>query len=357
MTPPEKVEEEGRITEIGAPEPIDRAAHPAAVVAAVVAILVVGAVALIGLAGMIRTDPTDARSVPEVVVPRVTGRAVNEAQAQLERRGLIVDVRYEPNEIVPVDVVVDQEPMAGARLEVGEQVVLVASDGPAGIRVPEFGEVTAGEAVRLLTSLGLVGVVEEVHDETVPQGQIIGSIPAEGARVVAGDQVTVQLSAGPEPRTVPDVVGQQSAAAFGAIGRAELQVGEVTRRVTTEAEPGTVLSTDPPGGEQVPRGYPVGVVIAAAPGSTLIPDLVGFTTASARRVASEQDLAVTVRTEVLQPGDRRDGRVLAQSPVAGSPADGNGTVTITVGAVPVPTTTTTVPGAASTTTSTTTPRG
>ncbi|MEI2699695.1 MAG: PASTA domain-containing protein [Microthrixaceae bacterium] len=348
----------GRVTVVGAPETIDRATHPASVVAAVAGILVVVVVALVGLAGMIGTDDSDARLVPEVVVPRVTGRGMAEAQAQLEQLGLIVDVRYEPNEIVPIDVVVEQEPIAGARLEVGEQVVLSVSDGPAGIRVPEFGEVTAGEAVRLLTSLGLVGVVEEVHDESVPQGQIVGTIPAEGTRVVAGDQVTVQLSAGPEPRTVPGVVGQPSAAAFNAIGRAELQVGDVTRRVVADAAPGTVLSTDPAGGEQAPRGYPVSVVVAAAPGSTQVPDVVGFTTASARRVASEADLGVTVRTQTLQPGDRRDGRVLWQSPVAGSPASADGTITITVGAIPVPTTTTTttVPGATSSTTSTTAPR-
>ncbi len=347
----------GRVTEIGAVETIDSGPHPASMVAAAVGILVVVVAALVGLAGLIGTDESDARLVPEVVVPRVTGRGVAEAQAQLEQLGLIVDVRYEPNEIVPIDVVVEQEPIAGARLELGEQVVLSVSDGPAGIRVPEFGEVTAGEAVRLLTSLGLVGVVEEVHDESVPQGQIVGTIPAEGTRVVAGDQVRVQLSAGPEPRTVPDVVGQPSAAAFSAIGRAELQVGDLTRRVVADSAPGTVLATDPAGGEQAPRGFPVSVVIAAAPGSTQVPDVVGFTTASARRVASEADMGVTVRTQTLQPGDRRDGRVLWQSPVAGSPVSANGTLTLTVGAVPAPTTTTsTVPGATSSTTSTTAPR-
>lgn len=347
----------GRVTEVGTAETIDSGAHPAAVVAAAVGILVVVVAALVGLAGTIGTDGTDARLVPEVVVPRVTGRGMGEAQAQLEQLGLIVDVRYEPNEIVPIDVVVGQEPIAGARLEVGEQVVLSVSDGPAGIRVPEFGDVTAGEAVRLLTSLGLIGVVEEVHDESVPQGQIVGTIPAEGTRVVAGDQVKVQLSAGPEPRTVPDVVGQPSSVALSAIGRAELQVGDLTRRVVADPAPGTVLATDPPGGEQAPRGYPVSMVIAAAPGSIQVPDVVGFTTASARRIASEADLGVTVRTQTLQPGDRRDGRVLWQSPVAGSPVSANGTLTLTVGAVPAPTTTTsTVPGATSSTTSTTAPR-
>lgn len=347
--------EDQRITDVGEPETIDRAAHPAAVVVAIAALVVVTAVGLVGLARGIGTEGAETRLVPEVIVPRVTGRAVADAQAQLEQRGLVVDVRYEPNEVVPVDVVVEQEPVAGARLEVGEQVVLSVSDGPAGIRVPKFGEVTASEAVRLLNSLGLVSVVEEVHDESVPQGQIVGTVPAEGARVVEGDQVKVLLSAGPEPRTVPDVVGRPAASAFAAIGRAELQVGDVTRRVVSDAEPGTVLATTPGGGERAPRGYPVAVEIAAEPGSTSVPDLVGFTSSSARRVAAELDLSLSVKNEALSPGDRRDGRVLSQSPVAGSPTEPGGTITVTVGVIPEPTTTTTTVAGAGSTSTTTTP--
>lgn len=346
-----------RVTEIGPPEIIDPRPRPGATLVATAVAMGVVVLVLVALGGQLTVETTTDRTVPEVVVPRVTGRPLAEAQAQLEEQGLIVDVRYEPNESVPVDVVVEQSPTAGARLEIGEQVVLSVSDGPAGIRVPKYGEITAGEAVRLLTSLGLDAVVEEVYDESVPQGEIVGSKPAEGARVVPGDQILVRVSKGPEPRTVPDTVGQPSIVAFASIGRAELQVGDVTTQESSDVDPGTVLSTEPAGGEQAPRGYPVAVVVAAAPGSTLVPDLVGLATASARKIAASADLSVTVRTETLSPGDRRDGRVLSQSPVAGSPAGEGRTITVVVGAVPVPTTTSTsVPGSTTSTTSTTAPR-
>jgi serine/threonine-protein kinase len=151
---------------------------------------------------------------------------------------------------------------------------------------------------------------------------------------------------------VPEVVGQPSAEAFVALGRAELEVGRVTRRASPDAVPGTVVSTDPAAGEQAPRGFPVAVVIAAEPGSIDVPDLVGFTQASATRVASEFDLVVRVRTEAVTAGDRRAGRVISQSPVANSPISSGETVTITVGAVPAPTTTTTTTPSRSTTTTT-----
>lgn len=338
---------DGRVTEIGPPEVVDRAEHPLATAIGVGALVLVVLVGLIGLAGLISDDEDPGRQVAEIVLPRVSGRTLPEAQRQLEALGLIVDVRYEPNEVAPVDVVVEQEPIAGARLEVGEQVVLVVSDGPAGVRVPDFGEVTAAEAVRLLGAMGLGAVIEEAYDEGVPQGEIIGSKPAEGARAVPGEQVTVLVSKGPEPRTVPDVVGQPSAEAFVALGRAELQVGRVTRRSAADAVPGTVISTSPAAGEQAPRGFPVEVVIVAEPGSLEVPDLVGFSQASAAGIADDLGLEVVVRTEAVTAGDRRAGRVISQSPVANSPIDAGGSVRIVVGAVPAPTTTTT----------TTTPRG
>jgi beta-lactam-binding protein with PASTA domain len=346
-------DDEERITEIGPPESVDRSAHPVATAVGIGALLVVVLVGLLALSGLMTTDEDQGRQVAEIVVPRVAGRPLAEAQAQLEALGLIVDVRYEPNEIAPVDVVVGQDPIAGARLEVGEQVVVAVSDGPAGVRVPDFGKVTAAEAVRLLGALGLTGTVEEVYDEEVPQGDIVGSVPATGARAVPGQSVKVLVSKGPEPRTVPDLVGQPSAEAFVALGRAELEVGRVVRRETAGAEPGTVVSTSPEGGATAPRGFPVQVVVAAEPGSVDVPDLVGFTQASATRIASDLGLKVSVRTEAVTAGDRRAGRVISQSPVANSPSSPGGSVTITVGAVPAPTTTTTsttTPGGSATTT-------
>jgi serine/threonine-protein kinase len=341
---------DGRITEIGPPETVDRERHPVATALGVGALLLVAVIGLVGLAGLMTGEEDQGRQVAEIVLPRVAGRTLPQAQAQLEQLGLIVDVRYEPNEVAPIDVVVAQEPIAGARVEVGEQVVVVVSDGPAGVRVPVLGDVTAAEAVRLLGALGLVPTVEEVFDEAVPQGEIVGTVPAEGARAVPGEQIRVLVSKGPEPRTVPDLVGLPSGQAFVALGRSELEVGEVTRRATADAEPGTVLSTDPAPGTQAPRGFPVAVVLAVEPGSDLVPDLVGFTQASASRVASEQGLEVSVRTQAVTADDRRVGRVISQSPVPNSPIAAGGTVTITVGAVPAPTTTTTTPGASTTTT-------
>jgi len=323
-----------RVTEIGEPESVDVREHPWATVLGVIGLVLVVVLGVVALGARIE-DRDGGVEVDQVVLPRLAGRALPDAQAELERLGMIVDVRYEPNEIVQPEVVVDQEPIAGARLEVGRQVVLAVSDGPVGVTVPDLSGLSAPEAVRLLSVLGLTGVPREVFDEVVPQGEVVGSLPAAGGRAVAGEEVEVQLSAGPEPRVVPEVVGRASTVAFAALGRADLQVGGVTRRFSADDEPGTVLAVEPAAGAEVPRDTPVRVVVATGAEIVEVPDLVGLTEESARRLAAEVGVGVSVTTETLSAGDPRGGFVMRQTPVAGSPSDGV-SVAVVVGQAPPP---------------------
>jgi eukaryotic-like serine/threonine-protein kinase len=324
-----------RVTEVGPPELIDRGPHPLATAIGVLLLVVVTALGVVGLASLV--DEGSARTeIPEVVIPRLANRTMTEAQTSLEALGLIVDVRFEPNELVPPDVVVGQEPIAGARLEVGEQVVLVVSDGPVGLTVPDLRGGQASEAERILGILGLEMELSEVRDEDVPMGQIVGTEPSEGSRSAPGATVTVLVSLGPEPRTVPDVVGQLSHEAMAAIGRADLEIGAVTVRFVDDERVGRVLSTIPVAGAEVPRDQPIGVVVGSLAGAAEIPDLAGLSERSAVDALGRGDLRASVRREPVPPGDRRIGRVIRQSPMVGEPAALGSTVTIYVGAPTAP---------------------
>lgn len=338
---------DGRVTEVGPPELIDRGDHTRAAIVGAVALVLVIVVVTIGLGSLVAGDD-DRPQVAEVVLPRLGARTMVEAQQELERLGLLVDIRFEPNEIVPADVVVGQEPIAGARLEVGEQVVLVVSDGPVGVTVPDLAGAEVAEARRALAVLGLQLAVEEAYDEVVPMGEIIRTEPRAGGRAQLAGTVTAVVSRGPEPRTVPDVVGRTEQEAFAAIGRADLQIGRVTERRVSGDQVGTVLSVEPEPGSKVPRDQPVRVVVGTESGPLEVPDVVALTRATATTALSGHGLRVGVRTEAVPPGDRRNGRVISQSPIAGSEAGSGDSVTIVVGAVAAPTTT--VPGAAPPTT-------
>lgn len=344
---------EDRVTEIGAPEQIDRSEHPIAVAVGMAALVLVLFVGIVAFGSSFARNDTSAEVV-QVVVPRMAGRTLSEAQGELEQQGLIVDVVYDTNEVVPVDVVVGQDPIAGSRIEVGEQVQLRVSDGPAGIDVPDMSGLQGGEAVKLLQAVGLLATLENTFDEAIRPGEVVGSDPAVGTRAPPGSTVIVKVSQGPAPRTVPTIVGKSVGESIVEIARSDLTVGDITEQFSADQQPGTVVSSDPAGGAQAPRDQPVSLVITTGNLSTAVPDLVGLTRASAATVAKKLGLTTTVTTQSLIDGDTRVGLVISQTPVAGAPIASGASVTLTVGApTPPPTTTTTtvpgVPGATTTT--------
>ena len=336
-----------RVTEIGAPELIDTADHTVATVVGSVFLVLVIIVGLFGITKVL-DDASSGQEVPVVVVPRLTNRPMAQAQAELERLGLIVDIRYQPNERVPVDVVIDQTPIAGARLEVGERVELGVSDGPSGVRVPNTVGQPVADATRLLSVVGLAAAPTEVYDEEVPAGLVLGSNPAPSGRSTLGSSVELIVSKGPEPRVVPEVVGLPAAEGMLQIGRAELNVGDVTRRAVDGVAPGNIASVDPGGGSEVPKGSRVDVVISIAPTPGTVPDLVGLRRATALEIADSLGIRVSASNEIVEATDRRIGLVISQTPVADSPTAPM-SIVIAVGPTPTTTTTTTTPGATTTT--------
>ena len=347
-----EVEDDDRVTLIGAPEQIDRLDHPVAVGIGMTALVLLLFIGIIAFGSSFAKNDTSA-DVAQVVLPQMAGRSLVEAQGELEQLGLIVDIGYDSNEVVPVDVVIDQEPIAGSRIEVGEQVTLRVSDGLAGIDVPDMSGLQGGEAVKLLEAVGLLATLENADDEIIRPGEVVGADPASGTRAPPGSTVVVKVSQGPAPRSVPVVAGLTVGEAVVALARADLTVGTITEQFSTDQPPGIVVSSDPAGEAQVPRDQPVALVVTTSNLPVRVPDLVGLTRASAATVAKNGGLTTSVTTQSLVAGDLRIGLVISQTPIAGSGVVRGSAVRITVGALAPPTTTTTTTIAGATTTTVT----
>jgi serine/threonine-protein kinase len=335
-------------------------------VAAVVGVLLLVVVILFAGAawGTAIVDGGERRVVVgRVEVPRLAGSPVADAQRQLEALELLVALEYQPNEVVPAGVVFEQQPIAGAKVEVGSEITLLVSDGPSGVPVPDLRGFQGTEAAALLQALGVPNEVQSVPDESVRPGEVVGTVPAAGVRTRADTPVVVQVSSGPAPRTVPAVVDVTVAEAIAAIARAGLGLGQVTRQYVEGRDAGAVISTDPAPGTAAPRDYPVNLTVTGPPPPVRVPGLVGLTRANATSVAgSVSGLDVRVRIQTLTPGDDRNGRVVRQSLPPDAEVPPGTILEVVVGQVPTPTTTTTVPAAgsgtgASTTTTTTRPGG
>lgn len=111
-------------------------------------------------------------------------------------------------------------------------------------------------AAATLTAAGFVPVRGQAYSPTVPPGQVVGTTPAPAAGPVPfGSQVTVQVSLGPQPVSVPSLRGDSLTQAASALHALGLDMGG------PYGPPGssTVLSTDPAEGTSVLPGTTVNV--------------------------------------------------------------------------------------------------
>ena len=140
----------------------------------------------------------------------VTNMEYREAYLKLSGMGLkVASPTYEPSDDVAKDHVISYNPPEGAKLSPGDEVQLVVSSGPEvkSVVVPNLETLTEEKAKSDIRLSNLsVGETEEVFDDTVPAGYVVGQYPAAGTTVDEGTTVNLQVSKGPDPDKQPQEV-------------------------------------------------------------------------------------------------------------------------------------------------------
>jgi serine/threonine-protein kinase len=275
----------------------------------------------------------------KVTVPDVTGQNEQAADAILRHEGLTPEPQLQSSSTVPTGIVISQSPGPNTRVSSGSHVTLMVSGGPASAPVPDVEGLTEAQALEKLRKAGFKPRVTKQPSATVPAGKVIGTNSPAGTVEQLGSGVEVLVSSGPAPVTVPDVTGQALSAAETAITGAELEVGTITKRTTSEQEPGTVVAQSPDAGSSVKAKSKVELTVAQAPKESPVPNVVGESQALAR--STLESAGFKVRTATGQTAEAGQvGNVLRQSPGPGTKAPKGATVTITIAQLAPETTTT-----------------
>lgn len=129
-----------------------------------------------------------------VEVPDLLMLSEREAELRIVQNGLelgSVSTEYRPD--MTPNLVVDQEPAAGARVQRGTRVSLVFSTGAAPVamvEVPDFSGVPLSEAIERVKELGLVlGETFAEVDNRFQPGQVTDQAPSPGTEVEVGTAV------------------------------------------------------------------------------------------------------------------------------------------------------------------------
>ena len=161
----------------------------------------------------------------------------------------------------------------------------------------EFAEATA-----VVEENGLSPKKQEVFDDSIPAGTVIGSEPVGGTELSPDSTVTLVVSKGVEMFAVPKLEGLSADEAKTALTDAGLAVGKVDEKYDDSVNKGTVISASKKEGEQLVHDEKVDLVVSKGDAPIAVPKVEGlsydaaFATLTKRgfRVGKEEVFSDTV---------------------------------------------------------------
>ncbi len=208
-------------------------------------------------------------------------------------------------------------------------VVFPDEGPPDAVLVPAVVGLPYADASQRLTTAGLKASQGESRlSGEAPKSTVLAQTPVAGSRAQRGDPVTLDVSAGQQRATIPELVGKGRSSADRILREAGLTMGQVTERADAQAR-GTVLALAPSPGQVVPAGTAVDLVVSSGPAQLTMPDLVGRDLIDARSTIEQLGLTIgAVRYD--SSSTRSAGRVLEQFPTAGTSVAPGAAVTLLV---------------------------
>jgi len=209
-------------------------------------------------------------AIEQVSVPTITKMNITDAQAALQKAGLVLGQQTpQASTTIPKDQVINQNPQPGAQAPKGSSVDVTVSTGVDQAQVPQLVGLTSTDAARasLLAAKLTLGRVTQV-DSDQPVGAVVAQGTPNGTMVAAGTPIDISVSNGKVK--VPSVTGESEAQAKSDLVNAGFEVN-VTQQEDGSKPVGTVLAQSPKGGTSAVKGTLVTITVAKAPPITPTP--------------------------------------------------------------------------------------
>jgi beta-lactam-binding protein with PASTA domain/serine/threonine protein kinase len=236
-------------------------------------IVLLAAIAVLVIAGGSFAVWWFAIRVPTHVIGSFVGAPYDQAVVELAGQEMVIE--REPDvfdDTAPVGTILIQDPSGGTELSEGSIVKLTVSKGPPPVPLPDLSNRPLPEVTEQLASIGLaVGEVRREYDEDAPRDVVLSVAPGTPVEVPKGSAVSLVVSDGPEPRSIPDNLGgatrDAAVAALSALGLSP----QVSTEPSETVEQGRVIRVNPGGGTAVERGSGVSVVVSSGPPMATVP--------------------------------------------------------------------------------------
>lgn len=210
-------------------------------------------------------------------VPPVKDLTVDQARPLFEQAGLTFSTRDVFDDVVTSGLIVGSTPAPGTQIRKFQGVNVLVSKGPELFPLENLVGATADDAKAAITAAKYtVGAITQAYSDTVPSGTVIAQNPPSGTPLRHGSTVSLTVSKGPQPITVPKVVGMTQSDALAALRAAGLDPVVSTDEVNDKAVPkGSVAAQDPAEGATLTKGGKVTLTISKGPKLVQVPDVFG----------------------------------------------------------------------------------
>ncbi len=244
----------------------------------------------------------------------VRGMTFEEARDALNERALgIVRGGEEASDTYPEGQIVSQSEEPGAMIEENTTVTVMVSSGVGETDVPDVRGRSKDEASEIIGNAGFLVGYDYEYSEESPDGTVISQSPEAGAKARAGDTVTIIISRGSEPVTVPNVLNLPEAEAKQQLADMGLNVA-VSSDYNDEILEGNVISQSIVEGKQVERGTTVTIVVSLGKKiTTLYYSLSNYTIKKLDRIPDDAVSVEAVITLYKMGGDEKINTWVANS--------------------------------------------
>jgi len=290
--------------------------------------LVIGLLAVAGT-GASATWYLTAGPGRRVSVPNIIGMSEDQAQLALEKQGLDWGTpKRVYSDTVPAGSIVSCQPKAGQKVGLGQAVTATVSRGVETKTVPDVVGKTKDQATAAITAAGLtLGDITEEYSASVESGKVISCDPKAGKVIKHTEKVSLVVSKGKEPATIPDVTGMSEDEAKKVLEDAGLKKGKVSKGYSDSVAKGNVISSSPiAGASGYYKGDSVDLTVSKGPEKVTVPDVTGKSQDEAKKALEDAGLKVEVNKRLGGPF----GTVRSTDPAPGSSVKPDSKVTINI---------------------------
>lgn len=238
-------------------------------------------------------------------------------EAYLKKDHIPFNVTYQHSDNIPAGDIITTTPQAGAHLHKNKILEVIVSNGPKYEVLP----VSLSDCnlypnpADELKQLGFLSVqTKNAYSLQVSQGCLVSSSVELGKKITVNTPITLTISQGLKPVTLPQLQGVQQAQALQQLQALHLNT-QVQSTFSDSVPQGAIISTSPAGGAQLHWKDNVSLTVSKGPQMVTMPNVVGKSAAEATTIL--QQLGFKVVTQASPIGDLLH-RVFKQSVPAGS---------------------------------------